>query len=286
MTKTIDTLVSDIYNLFDKDVIVQEQETQELGQRISKHLQKGLTKKSEGAGLWMSNFGKKCKRQLWYKINKPELAEPLRAPAKIKFFIGHLLEEILLWLAEKAGHKVEGMQDYVYLEGLSGKRDAIIDGHLVDVKSASTRSFDKFSSHLTSDNDSFGYIDQLDAYLEASKNDDRLHDKLSGSFLVIDKTLGNIVLDKHPKLDVDYKKKIDEVRTSTQSKDPPQRYFDDVPEGKSGNRKLGTECSYCEFKFECWKHSNKGQGLRTFFYSNGPKYLTHVAREPRVNEGS
>ena len=47
------------------------------------------------------------------------------------------------------------------------------------------------------------------------------------------------------------------------------------PDGKSGNTKLCTQCSYCDFKKICWPH------MRTFIYKGGPRYLINVAREPR-----
>ena len=56
----------------------------------------------------------------------------------------------------------------------------------------------------------------------------------------------------------------------------PNRAFSDVPDGKSGNMKLGTQCSYCEFKKVCWPD------LKTYIYSSGPRYLTKVVREPKV----
>ena len=49
-------------------------------------------------------------------------------------------------------------------------------------------------------------------------------------------------------------------------------------EGKSGNEKLGFECSYCPYKAECWP------GVRGFAYSYGPVFLTKVVRTPSVPE--
>jgi hypothetical protein len=60
--------------------------------------------------------------------------------------------------------------------------------------------------------------------------------------------------------------------------EPPKRCYGHQPDGKSGNMKLGVGCSYCAYKHECWS------SLRTFIYSNGPRYLTYVAREPDVME--
>ena len=39
-------------------------------------------------------------------------------------------------------------------------------------------------------------------------------------------------------------------------------------------------CAYCGFKIECWKDANGGKGLRKFKYSNGSRFLTHVAKRP------
>jgi len=41
---------------------------------------------------------------------------------------------------------------------------------------------------------------------------------------------------------------------------------------------LPVGCSYCAFKHECYPE------LRTFIYSNGPKFLVEVARAPTVME--
>jgi len=57
-----------------------------------------------------------------------------------------------------------------------------------------------------------------------------------------------------------------------------------VPEGKSGNMKLGVNCSYCPHKVTCWDDANNGDGLRLFLYSNGPMWLTEVQKEPKVQE--
>jgi RecB family exonuclease len=95
---------------------------------------------------------------------------------------------------------------------------------------------------------------------------------------VVDKTLGNICLDTYPKTETDYSAKVDELREMLAKPEPPDRQFEPVPEGKSGNEKLCTYCSYCDFKKECYPE------LRTFIYSNGPVFLTKVEREPKVFE--
>jgi hypothetical protein len=226
----------------------------------------------------MSNLGTPCDRKLWYTVNRPGDAEPLPAPARLKFLFGHILEDLVLWLAEQAGHKVEGRQDECEIAGVKGHRDAVIDGRLVDVKSASTFAFKKFDTNGLVGNDGFGYLTQLGGYLHAAKDDPIVKDRDRASFLVIDKTLGNMCLDTYKFPEYNYNKMVADKREILGFPVPPKRNFSDVPDGKSGNRKLGVSCSYCPFKNKCWPE------LRTFVYSTGPVFLTNVARLPNVQE--
>ena len=74
------------------------------------------------------------------------------------------------------------------------------------------------------------------------------------------------------------------MRTNLKSETPPDRCYADTAEGKSGNRKLARQCTYCPHKEECWSDCNDGKGLRAFKYASGLKYFTKVAVEPRVEE--
>jgi hypothetical protein len=249
----------------------------------------------------MSNLGTSCDRKLWYSIKHPELAEPLSGPVHFKFLYGDILERVVLGLAEIAGHTVEGEQDELIVEGVKGHRDAVIDGRLIDVKSATTHSFQKFSNHKLRTDDPFGYLTQIGTYLHASQNDPLVKDKDKASFVAVDKQLGHIAVDTYEfpsglpavgerdpgtgaehSLEPERASPVVELvlgKKQVLSRDtPPDRAFTDIPDGKSGNRKLGTECSYCPFKHACWP------GLRTFNYSNGPTFLTKVEREPNVVE--
>lgn len=277
--KTIDTLVADIYGLFGSTPHkVTEENTESFGHALAKLISNRMGER-QAPSLRLSNLGSKCKRQLWYTINKPELGEELPPWVRIKFLFGDILEHMLLFLAREAGHKVEGEQDQIVINGVKGHRDAVIDGRVVDVKSASSYSFKKFATHSLADDDAFGYIDQLGGYLAGSSDDPLVVDKDVASFLAIDKTLGHIALDTYPSTGVDYERLVEETKVILANPQPPERAFTDVPEGKSGNRKLGTACSYCAFKHTCWP------SIRTFNYSTGPTFLTVVAREPRVTEG-
>lgn len=226
----------------------------------------------------MSNVGTPCERKLWYSVNQPEKGEELPPSAKLKFLYGDCIELLLLFLAEASGHEVEGTQDEQEIEGIKGHRDAVIDGTIIDVKSASTFSFKKFEEGTLAQNDSFGYIDQLQSYLYAGQTDDKVTDKDRAGFLVADKTLGHICLDLHERKNIPYDKIYNHKKSVVNSDRLPDRGFDSEADGASGNRKLGINCSYCDFKAECWP------SLRTFIYSNGPRFLTEVAREPNVPE--
>ena len=83
---------------------------------------------------------------------------------------------------------------------------------------------------------------------------------------------------------IDVPKRIKHLKEVVKSKTPPKRCFKPKADGESGNEKLDTNCSYCAFKEVCWSDANNGDGLRLFLYSNGPRWLTRVEKEPKVYE--
>ncbi len=278
-SKSLTTLVKDIYSYLDGNAKIDPERVKALGDELAKTIAERLTNGNQEPELRVSNFGSKCDRQLWYRIRTPADAEPLDGKARLKFLYGDILESVLLFLAEESGHKVEGRQDTVEIHGVKGHRDAIIDGVLVDVKSANSRSFGKFEEHRLESDDPFGYLTQLNMYSAASKDDPLVQVKGEHAFLAVDKELGTLVVDKY-KVDrsTDWKDRIDEKRRLLDSPEPPVRGYDPIPDGKSGNEQLPVPCRYCAFKSKCHP------GLRTFIYSNGPRYLTKVVREPDVYE--
>lgn len=278
MVKTLDTLVPDIFKLFTEPHAFQDDNVEEFGKRLATHVKHRIEDERTANSLRMSNLGTRCDRKLWYSVNSPKDEEPLAPEARFKFLYGDILEELVLFLAKEAGHTVEGAQDTLNIDGVIGHRDAVIDGVLVDVKSASSYSFTKFDNHLTAEQDSFGYIDQLGAYHYASKDDPLVTNKEVAAFVAVDKTLGKITVDVHPSTGKDYKELVAAKREMLAGKTPPARGFSDVEDGKSGNRKLCMECSYCSFKSKCWPN------LETFAYASGPRFLTRVAKVPNVGK--
>lgn len=278
-SKSVQSLVKDMLSTVDTGVDISPEDTQEFGNTLSTIVASRLSPDRQPGGyLRPSNIGEKCDRKLWYSINKPELAEPLTPVTRLKFLLGDVVEALLLFLAKVSGHEVSGQQDTVGIGGVVGSRDAVIDGMLVDVKSASSYSFDKFRNHLNPDTDAFGYLDQINFYLAASQDDDKVRIKNRAAFLAMDKQHAHLALDVHEIRLKDWEHVIKKKREMLDSPSVPERGYEDVADGSSGNRKLGVACSYCPFKHSCYP------GLRTFLYSNGPRFLTVVKREPNVTE--
>jgi hypothetical protein len=274
--KSVDTLVEDIYHLVSNPQGFSPDNVRSFGESLATRLSYRLSEDRQSGELRASNIGKPCNRQLWYDVHCHDEREPLPPAARLKFLFGDILEELLLFLGKEAGHDVRHEQAEVTINGVKGHIDGIIDGRLVDCKSASTYAFEKFKEHRLASDDPFGYIDQLGFYLDGAN--DRLVDKDVGSFLAIDKTLGNITLDTYAKPNKNYAIVVEQKKEMLAQPEPPERAFQDQPFQKSGNKKLGVACSYCPFKFKCWS------GLRVFQYANKPIFLTHVAREPKVSE--
>ena len=277
--KSIDTLVDDIQALLVEGIAEPDTELcDKYGKMFSSLLQDRMKRETRKGTLRMSNAGKPCERQLWYDVNTPEDGEPLRYDTYNKFLFGDMIELLLLFLSEASGHKVEGTQDTQEIEGILGHRDAVIDGMVVDAKSASSYAFKKFANGTLADDDAFGYIDQLGGYVHAGQDDPIVTVKDRGGFLVMDKVLGKICLDIHKRSDKDYNDFMNKKKEVVNGPTVPERGFEPIPDGASGNKKLGVNCSYCSFREKCHP------GLRTFLYSYGPAYLTTVAREPKVPE--
>lgn len=286
MTLDPATLPEDIYAILDSaaEHEVSDDNVEWAGEALKDLLRSRLKKREEARGeavLRFSSLGKKD-RQLWYAANEPEAAEKMHGKQNFKFLYGDVIELLLLFLAKEAGHEVTHEQHEVEVEGVRGHTDAKIDGVPVDCKSASSYSFQKFKDGTFVFQDPFGYIQQLSGYAHALGNTDR------AGFLVADKVHGDITFAEIDDVTIGAAPpapRIAHLREVIKKDAPPERCYPAVPEGKSGNLKLGLECSYCAFKDKCWADSNKGTGLRKFIYSRGPVWLTEVKKEPRVGEG-
>ncbi len=282
--KSIDTLVKDIYGLFDPlvEVDLNDKEIDEHLDSFTKSIKETLRmflkeKPTQKRNLRLSAIGKPT-RQLWYDKHSKDEPKPLEPSTRIKFLYGHLLEDLLILFCRLAGHTVTDQQKQIDVNGIKGHQDCMIDGVLVDCKSASGRSFEKFSKRTLYSDDPFGYIAQISAYAEGNGVDE-------AAFLAIDKQHGDICLTPVHSLEmINAKERIDYLKGVMEQDNPPDRCYDDIPDGVSGNRKLAIGCLYCSHKRTCWSDANQGKGLRVFQYAKGHRFLTNVAKEPNVDE--
>lgn len=298
MTKKIDTLVEDIYDVLDHteehdpDSDLAAQYAMRVGGEFAKSTLKRDKPRQRGR-LWASDLGKPCMRQHWYNFNMPEAGEKLMGHTKFKFLYGNVLEEAALYLAEEAGHEVTAAQHNVEASierdnGLdwkvTGRIDAVVDGVLIDVKSTSNYGFKRYKDGIEPSNDSFGYLYQLGFYKSFI---DIPVDASQCGFLWIDKQNGHMA---YTSCTTPSREQIEERAreiadaVECESVRSIDRGYEDEPYGKSGNKMLGISCSYCPYKKECWKDANGGKGLRTFAYSHKPIHFTDIKREPRAPE--
>ncbi len=277
--KDISTLIPDIYKLIQrKDGWFDEYTARELSNSITSRLQGQLGQVERTPTLRLSKMGPSCPKALWHSIHTPELAEPIPPWAEIKYTYGHILEALLIALAKSSGHKVEGEQDEIILDGVVGHRDCVIDGCVVDVKSCSSIAFKKFKDRSIQQSDSFGYLDQLDGYVVGCVDDSLVTCKDRGYILGVDKTLGKLVLYEHWVRENSIRERIRLYKEIVAQSEGPACTCTTVRDGESGNVKLGVVASYNSFKHCCFPQ------LRTFLYAEGPKYLTVVKRQPDVPE--
>jgi hypothetical protein len=237
----------------------------------------------------MSEIGTPCLRQLWYKWFRPDLGLPPFAEngnptLPLKFLYGDYLEELVLFLAKEAGHKVACRQKEVTYEPIKypvravGHLDAMIDGYVVDVKSAADVSFQKYKREgLTADNDTFGYRYQIDSYAKAIGTTCRAFifiNKHDGELLVIDRT-------SEPPVDVD--ERLRKIGDLTYMLTPP-RDFEPAIDKMGLGMKLPTVCSYCAFKYTCYPDL-KGyviSGRPVYFAELTPKGTKYVADKTKI----
>lgn len=273
----IHRLIPDIYDLVGGQHGLDNRITSDLASSIASAVQTSLAPQPP-RGLRLSGLGPKCPKAYWHSIHTPELAEPLPPYARIKYTYGHIIEHLIIGLAKASGHEITGEQDGLTVDGVDGHRDCVIDGAVVDIKSSSSRGFQKFKDKTLAQNDDFGYLDQLDGYILGSANDPLVRIKDKGYLLVVDKTLGHMVLYEHHLRETKIRDRIRDCKAIIELPHAPKCTCGTIPDGKSGNIRLDTKASYSVYKHVCFPR------LRTFLYASGPVYLTKVVREPDVTE--
>jgi hypothetical protein len=283
--KRVEDVVQDIYALMeskDADPSVDvEAEIDRFGESVKELMRTefGRKKREDNRKLRLSNIGR-TDRYLWNHFNGTE-GEELQPHTYVKFMYGHLIEEMLLFLTRMAGHSVTDEQKVCKVEGVVGHMDCKIDGIVTDVKSASSFGFKKFKEGTLAYDDPFGYIDQIKAYAHSEGETEfgwLAMDKANGHLTYLKYDLNDTEAPVYEALKGDIVDRVKHVKKLVEQPEPAEWCYQPIPDGKSGNSKLSTGCSYCQFKDHCYPN------LRVFAYSYGPKYLVDVVKEPKVQE--
>lgn len=283
--KNIHTLISDIYKLVETKQVPEGVDIEEcieaFGEGVKRLMRHEFTqKRDDSRKLRMSNIGR-SDRYLWNVWNDVEKLDDMQGHTYVKFLYGHLIEEMLLFLSRAAGHGVTDEQKKCEVNGISGSMDCKIDGVVTDVKSVSTYGFRKFKDGNLAFDDPFGYVSQIKGYARAEG-------QTKYGWLAMDKQNGHLTYlmyddedtqaPVHEKIGYDISERIDHIKLMVEQPEPPEHCYAPKDDGKSGNMKLDTGCSYCSYKKKCWP------GVRAFAYSAGPRYLVEVFNEPKVPE--
>ncbi len=291
MPKDISTLIPDIQAVLNSPLGKEKADQTALeiasgmGHRLRRSLNREERPRKPGV-LYPSELGHPCHRKTWFDFHYDPItmlpAETIGPATRMKFNYGDVIECIVLGLAKATDHDIRLVDEKIEWEvtgmpqwKVSGRIDMMADGHLVDIKSMAARSYDRWAVDGAKA-DGFGYSAQLSAYERVVMTGEPTF------ILAVDKEGGKMTMVPTPPQPVVLL--ANEKARAAEMSAPPFGKMPPVPDGKSGNQKLGVFCSYCKYKYECWKDSNGGKGLRRFNYSFGPVWLTEVAREPRVQE--
>jgi hypothetical protein len=281
MTKTLDTLVEDIYQLFDDSL--NHEEGLKIPEEDLDHLVNSIKdtilhwaepRASKKHTLRMSNVGYP-NRKLWFDAQAEDNSDSSLKPSDaMKFLFGHVVEELVLFFARLAGHKVENEQKEVDVDGVLGHMDCTIDGQVVDVKTASPYSFQKFVNGRVAEEDPFGYMAQLAGYEHAMGTE-------GGGFLVVNKVTGELTLFRPDFSDLpNIQDRIAQLRKELGLKKPPPFCYPPVVQD-NGNTKIAKDCLFCKHKVPCYAD----EGVRVFRYASGDEFLIgEVVKLPRVEE--
>ena len=246
----------------------------DIGEALNRQF--GKKSKRREFQLRMSNVGRpSC--QLWFEKNMPDYADPLPTTFVMNMMIGDIVEAVFKGLMKEAKVKFKD-SDKVSLDlgetKVSGTYDLILDDAVDDIKSASDWSYrNKFESYDTlAEEDPFGYVGQLAGYAKASG-------KKAGGWWVVNKTNGQFKYVPASSIDVDEEVKKLETNVNVVKSNEFKRCFESVEEtfrGKAtGNRVLGTTCSFCRYKNSCWENLQELPSLLS--KAKEPKIVSYVS---------
>ena len=220
---------------------------------IREALQKQFSPREDKFRLRMSNIGRPyC--QLWFMKNKPETRVHPPANRVMIMMLGDIVEAVFKGILKESGVNFkdsEQVQLKLGKDTINGTYDLILDDAVDDIKSASMWSYtNKFKSFdYVKESDAFGYVGQLAGYAKASG-------KKAGGWWVINKN--NCDYKYVPATGLDIDKELNKIQDIIDKLkvNKFERCFeaeDETFRGKrTGNKILSKNCSFCEFRFECW----------------------------------
>jgi len=242
-------------------VEVSDKLVEEFGEACKKALRKQFSEdRKEKFQIRISNIGRPlCQLQMESKNIKGE-GQPYNN--KMRNTFGDLIEALAIFVMKSAGVNIEDQHkkvQYKYNNSkIEGEYDVKIDNKIWDIKSASPYSFDKkFGENggfeAIAEDDAFGYIPQGYLYAESEKLP-------FGGWIVINKSTGEWTTCETPVEDSEYRNKaLSTARENAKALKANQtfkRCYSDIKEtfrGKeTGNKVLGSVCSFCPYKIPCW----------------------------------
>lgn len=252
-----------------------EEVIEEAGEAIKKILRDTFNKtRGTDFRVTMSNLGQPLCKLMMERDKAPKEKHPYSF--RMKMLIGDVTEAILRAIIKGSGIKIEATDQRVTLElpegaKVNGRYDdklsiAGVSG-ITDTKSASSWMFkhkwSKGFEGLLKD-DPFGYVGQLVGYATADNS------KALGWF-VVNKENGEVIFvsaKDTPELRKEFlEKAANTVFTLIDPNAKFKRCFEDEPEffrkQPTGNRKLGTSCSFCDYKFSCWPGLQYRQAVKS-----------------------
>lgn len=242
----------------------------------------GSGKTRDAFRLRMSNIGRPtC--QLWYDKNKPEIALPFPTTFIMNMMLGDIVEAVFKGLLKEAGVKYEDSEEVTLNlpnADIKGTYDIVIDGSVDDIKSSSQWSYNnKFDSYTSlKEMDGFGYVAQLAGYAKASG-------KKVGGWWVVNKANGEFKYVPAKGLDLDeeiakIEDTVDKVESNTFERcfEPEKETF----RGKeTGNTVLNKHCTFCSYRFDCWKTIQELPALMS--QAKSPKTVAYIELAQNVS---
>lgn len=217
-------------------------------------------------------------RHAGLKIQSEQGAVKLRVPVKVVCDVGFVWDDPRILWDDVA------KENYTFIPGTY---DLELDDGIWDVKSASSYSFkEKFASYesLAAD-DTFGYLPQLYGYAKAKG-------KKPGGWFVIDKSSGIIKVISVPdnwQEESERCLKLIETNTYDLLRNAPfKRCFTDKDETFkkrfTGNKVLDFVCTYCKFRYSCWKGLQYLPSKESKSFDPPYKYYTQITTESLKDE--